>query len=255
MTTIPFPISIALVGAPGSGKAAVAKEFHRISADWFAESHKVCECESDSKQGCSRCSNPLRIIENAGNTFQQDDIAMGVFGGWAEDIRAYYYQFEQEQSVLRDGLSFLTLGTSLENLAHSGVTLENILTGVQTPDAARRAQQHQVTMTLLTFLFMERFRYTFGFYVPHRGPGVILPGGDDTEKQYQQRIDNALKTIFVNFGFRIQPLEGTVEEQAVTMFETVKRIVENGPEVPEEASEAVEEEESVPTPDAPTVEV
>jgi hypothetical protein len=251
MTEIPFPISIALVGAPGSGKAKVAAEFKRISADWYAET-SICGCDTESKQGCSKCDNPLQVIENAGNTIQDKGVAMGVFGGYAEDLRAYYLQNEQEQDTLADGRSFITLGTSLENLAHSGVTLENILTGVQTPDAARRAQQHQVTMTMLTFLFMERFRYTFGFYIPFAGSGLILPGSDDSERQYNQRIDNALRTIFVNFGFRVQTVEGTPEEQATEIFETVKRIVENGPEVPAEAPEESTTED-VPPVEEPTL--
>ncbi len=35
MTELTFPISIALVGAPTSGKQAVAEEFQRISTSLF----------------------------------------------------------------------------------------------------------------------------------------------------------------------------------------------------------------------------
>lgn len=252
---IDFPISIALVGAPGSGKSEIATEFQRISKDWFAEQASICSCDADEKAGCSNCGNPLAIIGNSGNYLQDEtDTAMGVFGGYAEDLRAYFVQYEAEDVVRRNGQSFLTLGTVLENLAHSGCTLENILTGLQTPQAEHRARAQQITMSALTFLFMERFRYTFAFYVPYAGANIVLPGADDADRAFEARVDTALRTIFVNFGFRVQPLEGTAEESAQEIFETVKRIVENGPDAPaEEIDGEVISEEEVPPLEASTL--
>lgn len=225
MSTLKFPISICLVGAPGSGKQALAEEFEKISADYFAGQ-----------------DSPFTVIHNSGNFLQDDaDTPMGAFGGWAESLRAYYLQFEAEQEARLNGVSFLSLGTPVTNLSHAAVTLESILQGLQTPDAMRRAQQTSAAMALLSYLFMERFWYTFAFYVPGAS-SVVLPGADDTERQYNQRVDMALRTAFVNFGARIQPLDQpTVEEKAEVMFETIKRIVENGPETP--AAEEPEESE------------
>lgn len=224
MTEIPFPISIALVGAPGADKTPLAEKFAEISADWFAE------------QG-----SELVVLKNPGTILEEEyDTAMGVFGSYAEDIRAYHLKYEAEQAAVREGKSFISVSTALENLAHAGVNLEHIMTGLQTQDTQRRLAQGQVVMSLLTFLFMERFRFSFGFYIPVAGSALVLPGAD-SDDNFSSRVDMALRQIFANFGMRIQVLDQpSVEEKAEEMFNTVKRIVENGPEVPEAEAEEVE---------------
>lgn len=214
MTVVQFPIQIGIVGAPGSGKAAVAEEFARIAGDWFVE--------QDSE---------LQVVPNAGGYLEREvDQAMGVFGSHADDVRANFIRYEQEEKLRRYGASFVSVGTVIDNLAHAGVNLENILTGLQTPDMQKKMQQGQIAMSMLTFLFFEGFRYTFGFYVPHPGATVVLPGATD-DGNYNKRVDGALRTIFGNFGLRIQMLDQpTIEEKAQEMFDTIKNIVENGPE-------------------------
>lgn len=223
-SAIPFPISIALVGAPGAGKTPLAEKFAEISADWFAEQ------ESE-----------FVVLKNPGTILEEEyDTAMGVFGSYAEDLRAYYLNYENEQAVARAGKSYISVSTALENLAHAGVNLEHVMTGLQTQDTQRRLAQGQVAMSLLTFLFMERFRFSFGFYVPTNGSALVLPGAD-SDDNFNSRVDMALRQIFANFGMRIQVLDQpTVEEKAQEMFDTVKRIVENGPEVPEVETESGE---------------
>lgn len=226
MTAVPFPISIGLVGAPGSGKQAIGEKFAELSYGWWPEGHD------------------FRLIGNAGNVIEDEyDRAMGVFGSWDDDLRAYHLRYEAEQRAIKDGASFLSLGTAVENIAHCGINLENIMVGLSTPEMQALVQRQQVTMTALTFLFLQGFRYTFGFYVPHSGKTIILPGQDDSENSYNQRIDGAIRTVFGNFGVRIQVLdEPTIDEKAQVMFETVRNIVENGVPEPEVAEEAPHEE-------------
>lgn len=216
-TAIPFPISIGLVGAPGSGKEDLADTFLGISADWFAEHEAEFE-----------------VIPNSGRLIEEKGQAMGVFGDANDDLRAHFLRFEQEEALSAKGVSFLTLGTAVENIAHCGVNLENIMTGISVPNQQERMQKQQVVMAALTFLFLERFRYTFGFYLPSPENSIVIPGEDDAEKTYNRRIDNAIRTIFGNFGLRIQMLDQpTTEERAQEMFDTVNRIMENGPEAPQ----------------------
>ena len=217
-TKIPFPISIGLVGAPGSGKAQLGQMFWDIAHDYFGEH------DSD-----------LWIVENAGRTIEQDfDYPMGVFGSYVDDLRAYHRRQESENLALVKGVSYITLGTPVDHIAHCGINLETITTGLQTPDQEAKSQRWQITMTMLTFLLQSHFRYTFGFYLPHPGMSLILPGEPDTENEYNQRVDKAIQMIFANFGMRIQVLnEGTLEDKAQLMFDTIKKIMENGPELPE----------------------
>lgn len=224
-TAVPLPVQIGLVGAPGSGKSKVAAEFAAISAEWFQEH-----------------GEHLWTITNPGEQIKQRfDQAVGVFGSWEDDVRAYHVRFEDEELARRAGVSFVSVGTAVENIAHCGVNLENMMVGLATPDTQQRVQQQQVAMTMLTFLFLNNFRYLFGFYVPHPGAAVILPGQDDSENTYNLRIDAAIRHIFGNFGLRIQVLDQpSVEEKAQAMFDTVRDIVENG--VPERT----EEDEEVP---------
>lgn len=220
MTAIEFPLSIVLVGAPGSGKLALAEAFEEKSADWFA-SH-----EQD-----------ITVIPNAGRTIEEKyDIALGMFGSCFEDLRAHFLRFEEEQTLLGNGTSFVTCGSIVENLAHCGANLETIITGLATPETQKRAQVQQIGMTMLTLSVPAVFRPTFAFYIPLPEPsGLVLPGAaqdSEVEKQYAQKIDNHIRMIFQNFGFGIQALDQpTLEEKVDVMYETVKEITENG--VPE----------------------
>lgn len=222
MTAVDLPISIGLVGAPGSGKQEIAQHFYDIAEPWF----KVQASE-------------LRVIENAGSVIEREyDQAMGVFGSWQEDLRAYFLRNEMEVQARKDGVSFLSLGTAVENIAHCGVNMETIAMGISTPEQQPRMQRQQVAMTTLTFLFLQNFRYLFGFYVPSPTATIILPGVDDSERSYSQRIDNGIRSVFGNFAMKIQMLDQpSIEEKAEVMFNTVRDIVENG--IPEPTTEEV----------------
>jgi len=218
-----LPISIALVGAPGSGKQDVATRYADLSAEWYAE-HE---------------SEPLSLIYNPGNDIAQElDQAVGIFGGWKEDLRVFFRRYEQEQALMKEEMSFLTMGTALENLAHTGVNLENIMRGIQTEQQQQELQIQQVTMTQLTYLFLSTFRYSFAFRLPRPSSSVVLPDNvTDTEDNYNRRIDDALTMVLGNFGIRMQHLTGTPEEQAAEMHEVISNYVANGLHVVEDDAE------------------
>ena len=212
-----FPISIALIGAPGSGKSDIAAAYKDIADPWFAVNE----------------AGPLNVIENPGNVIQDElDTAMGLAGGWKEDLRVFFRRYEQEQKFRATNESFITLGTALENLAHCGVNMENIIRSIQTEEQQQALQIQQIAMTQLTYLFTSTFQYTFAFYVPKTGVILSADGSEiDTEANYNRRVDEALRMVFANFGIRIQSLdEGSPEEKAKVVFDTIARIVENGPE-------------------------
>lgn len=213
---IPLPINIALIGAPGSGKQKLGDLFFERANTFFATN-----------------GSELRVLANAGTTIEEEfDHPMGMFGSYVDDLRAYWVRQVGEEVAQKEGVSYLTLGTAVDHIAHTGINLETIMTGLSTPDQEAKQQRWQVTMTMLTMLFQEQFRYTFGFYLPHPGTEIILPGAEaDTEGEYNKRIDTGLRMVFNNFGMRLQVLDQpSYEEKADVMFETIKNILENGPE-------------------------
>ncbi len=234
MSKLEFPISIALVGAPGSGKQETYEQFKAIADSWFDGNKSV-----------------LNVIPNPGNVIADDlDTAVGLFGGWKEDLRVFFRRYEQEQQLQAENKSYITLGSALENLAHCGVNMENIMRQIQTEQQQQELQVQQITMTTLTYLFLSTFRYTFAFYLPKNEKAIVLPGVDDNEANYDKRVDDALKMVFANFGIRMQVLQGTVEENASKMLSTIRDIWENGPEeltgeAPGLVDDGVPSEESV----------
>lgn len=233
-TVLPFPIQIGVIGAPGSGKQKVIEKYQELASEWYTD--------NDSS---------LEVVANAGNVIQDDfDLAMGAFGGWEMDMRAFWNRVEREDQLRMANKSFIASGTAIEHLAHCGVNLESLIMGIQTPDQQQRVESYKVGMMALTFLFLGGFRYHFGFYIPHTGTSLIVPGADQTENNYGMKVDNGIRQIFGNFGLRIQVLEGSSDEQAQEMFDTVKRIVENGPDAPPDDAEEGQDQR-LPQPEDP----
>lgn len=213
---IPLPVNIGLIGAPGSGKEKLGELFFERANTFFATN-----------------GSELRVLQNAGRTIEKEfDYPMGMFGSYVDDLRAYWVRQVGEEAAQKDGVSYLTLGTAIDHIAHTGINLETIMTGLTTPDQEVKQQRWQVTMTMLTMLFQEQFRYTFGFYLPYEGTEIVVPGAEvDTEAEYNKRIDAGLRMVFANFGMRLQVLDQpSLEEKADVMFETIQTILTNGPE-------------------------
>lgn len=214
-----FPTCIGLMGAPGSGKQAVIEAFQKIAGDWFEEK-----------------GSPLNVLPNAGQHIEDKyDVAMGSFGGWQHDLQAFFTRTELEDDARLNNKSFITSGTAIEHIAHCGTNMENVILGIQTPEQQALVEQYKIAMMSLTFLFSTQgFRYWFGFYLPHPDKVLIVPGEDQTENNYNKRVDNGIRQILGNFNLRIQVLDQpTAEEKAQEIFNVVKDIMENGPKLPE----------------------
>lgn len=229
---IPFPISIGVVGAPGSGKQALGEAFLELADPWFQEN------DSD-----------LFLIENAGRTIGQDfDRPLGMIGTFSDDVRCHFRRHEAEELARAKGVSFLSLGTIIENIAHCGTNIQTIVNGFQTPDQEPEVQRRHVAMTMLTMCYRESFRYTFGFYLP-KPEAIILPDTDEVQETFDRRVDQGIREVLGQFRIPIQVLdEPTIEEKAEEMYQTIVRIMENGPELPPE------EESQSPSTDEATVE-
>lgn len=144
--------------------------------------------------------------------------------------------------------SAITSGTVVDNLAHLGITMENLTlggdSGLVTPQTNQLLQQCQNALVTLTYLYLENFQHTFAFYLP-LAEKIIIPGQDESEIRYNKRINDAILSIFQNFQMRIQVLDQpTIEEKAQEIHNVISRIVAEGVELPtpEELEEQAEVE-------------
>ena len=214
---VEFPIEIGIIGAPNSGKSKLIKEFVKLSKPWFAENNQK-----------------MIVHGNIGTDIESRyDQAMGVYGDYRENLWAFFARLAAEKKIRNDGNNFISNGTMIDTLAHAGINMETVMLGLQTsglvtPDTQAEVQKLQMAMNVLTFLFVENFQYKFVFYLP-LPEQIVIPGEDDSEQRYSQRIDNAIQVIFQNFNLRIQMLDQpTHKEKAEEMLSTIKRIMDEG---------------------------
>jgi len=221
-----FPISIAAIGAPGSGKQAFGEAFADLTEGWFEEN-----------------GSELRVLGNPGRRIEGLGQAVGFFGDYREHLMAFFFSLEEEMVARSDGVSYIVNGTVLGNLAHAGVNYETVMLGLQssglvTPETQVRMQQLQATMTTLTFL-MENFAAKFAFLLP-LAPLIEVPGQEPTvEQRHGQRVNAAMGQVLQGFGFNLQVLDQpTAEDRAQAAFDTIRKIMDEGVDVPRELAEA-----------------
>jgi len=215
-----WPLRLAVLGAPGSGKAEFIELFAAASRSFFEE--------HDSN---------LRILANGGTKIEALDQAVGFFGEYREHLMAFFLSLEEEMAARQAGDSFIVNGTVVGNLAHMAANYEQIMLGLDasglvTPQTQVRMQQAQVGMTLLTFL-MDNLQPQFVFRLP-LPPYIEIPGQEQpVEKRHALRVDDALNQLIQGFQVGNQLLdEPTMEERVQVALQTVQEIAEKGVEVP-----------------------
>jgi len=220
-----FPVSVAVVGAPGSGKRAFVEAFAAAwSEDEFFAEHA------------------LRVLPNPGDRIEELGQAVGFFGDYREHLLAWAISQEREMEARKDDVSYIVNGTALGNIAHAGANYETVMLGLQssglvTPDTQVRMQQLQSVLSSLTFL-LEHMGAKFAFYLP-LAPAIEIPGQDeDVARRHAQRVDNALQQVLAGFNMNLQRLDGTAEERAALAVSTIKQIMTEGVQVPQSVVEA-----------------
>lgn len=220
VTVVPsFPLSIGIVGAPGSGKSDFAAEFARLAGPWFEEN-----------------GSELRVLPNGGTRAEELNLAMGPFGDYREHMLALFLSLEDELEARRDGASFLANGTIFGNLAHAGVNYESVMLGLQsaglvTPETEMRMQQLQAALTAMSFM-TGGLGLMFAFYLP-LPPLVEIPGQEASpEERHARRVDAALLQVLRGFDYNLQVLDqATAEERAQVALDTIRQITEEGAQV------------------------
>jgi hypothetical protein len=218
---IEFPIEIGVVGAPGSGKSQLIKAFLDLSAEWFAD------------QGC--CGGvKLESVPNIGTTIENNyDQAMGSYGGYRDNLWGIFERFAIEKTYRNEGKSFISNGTVIDSLAHTGVTLETVMMGAQTnglitPQTQVEVQKVQIATEVTKALFFDILQYKFVFYLP-LPPKIEIPGQTVEDNRHGEKVDQAIQSIFAGLGMRIQALDQpTMEEKAQEMLSTIQKIMDEG---------------------------
>lgn len=199
------PISIALLGAPGSNKSEVAFSFMEL-------------VENDRS---SNGTMPLfRAIDDIPRELEEDgDLAVGIHGAYLVNMLIAVRRFDTERFFRRTEQSFITVGTVVETMAHGAHNIE-LMSMVQGEEMQKRITREMHATTTLTFMFLDTFKYSYGFYIPLSQ--VVLPTENAQSTSYEQSIDKNIELVFKNFGFELPTLTGTVDEMAQTMFELIK---------------------------------
>lgn len=208
MTQVKYPISVGLIGAPGAGKHALASLFAR-------------EFQLKTGEFVAVVESPARTIEDGYNR------PMGVHGDYRDTLEAHFIRSQQEEGLRQAHESFISVGTLAENLAHGGVKVEDIRMGIATPDQQQRVMKEMHTTTVMTFLMIDSFRYTFGFYLPLKDTSdLIVPGQDSADDAYARRVDNGLRIVINNFNLGLPVLDQpTLEEKADAMIDNILQVM------------------------------
>ncbi len=223
---IDFPLDIGIVGAPGSGKEELIREFAKISKKWFASNNQP----------------PLVKIPNVGLTIVKNyDQAMGPYAGFRDNLWGLFERFSKERKVRALNQSFISNGTMIDSLAHQAVSLQKIVTKIQeiqeqpgadgmlSPQIQFEMQREKIALDAMTLLFLENLQLKFAFYLPLREK-IIVPGQDpDPETEYAKLVDLGIQGIMQNYN-QYPPVldQPTVAEKARYMLDNMVQILRDG---------------------------
>lgn len=211
MTTLDKPIALGLVGAPGSGKTKVAEAFAAL-----VEEHNLLD-------------TPLTILENPTKEMEDYGLALGLEATYDVNWLLTAKQMEQEIALRtsKDGpQSFVTLGTLIERLAHAGLRVEQLGTGLETPQTKDLLMREMHATTLISLLMVDTFHYSAVFYLPLPDQ-IEIPG--QTQDNTNKRIDHAIRLAMERFRIPVVGLNGDAQTQAQTMFDIIKQSAEQQP--------------------------
>lgn len=147
--------TIALVGAPGSGKTSLA------------------EAIKDKVEGedapCAHCPPSVLITDTyVFNTRDEGEYEIGLDGGYMAniDIAMERYRMERRNGHLEPKL-MVTCGTVIESAVYSAMNFERSLSLKNTDEEKmEEAKRFQGCTSMLAVMFMDMFKYERAFYLP-----------------------------------------------------------------------------------------
>ncbi len=206
------PVSVVLLGAPGSKKSAVATEFERLVTEDRARNGTL---------------DRFTIIDDIPKSIEEDyGMAVGIHGAYLVNWLIAMRRFDAETALAQEGRSYISVGSLVETIAHGARNIE-LMSVIQTDEMQDRLVREMHATTALTFMFIDTFKYSYGFYIPLSQ--VVLPSGssngnDADQDTYNRAIDANIVKAFEKFGFTLPTLTGSVEVMAESMLEQIKAL-------------------------------
>ena len=198
-------IEMFLIGAPGSGKSALAKAFEEASKDWF-ESHEM---------------KPLLVLDGLPQALHEDgDIQLGAYGKHFDSSAIWYHGEVRRQRARQSERSFLDTQSLPSTLSHINARLNVMTKLVQTPELQAEMQREFASGAALTTYLQDRWTLNFGWYLP-LPDAIIVPGRDrDT---FPVAVDAVLRDMNLKLGLGVPLLDGTLDERVQGMLDDLDK--------------------------------
>lgn len=178
--------TIALIGAPGSGKtqlaSAIANHIYR-----------------DEPQ-CAQCPNPVGRVDNyAFETRDEGEYEIGLNGGYMANIDIACQRYRFERCVGHTEVKWMiTCGTVVETAVYTAMHFERSLALKNTDEEKmQEAQRFQACTSMIATLYMDTFKYEKAFY---------LPSPVEPEDERWLTFERNLQAAFQAYSSPIAPL-------------------------------------------------
>lgn len=148
--------TIALIGAPGSGKSRLAKA---IEEEYI---------KGDGQ--CDECNTPVVVVDDYAESARNfGAYEIGLYGGYMANITIAIDRYACERFAYHEtkAKTIITCGTIIETSVYLSQQFEQMIKGATTGgDKLEVAQRIEGTVKMLAVLYMDTFKYTKAFYLP-----------------------------------------------------------------------------------------
>lgn len=194
-----------LIGAPGAGKTALAKEFAKVSKDWFEE----------------KGMKPLVVLDGLPQALAEDaDIQLGAYGNHYDTASIWFHGEVRRDRTRKTGRPFLDTQSLVTSLGHANARLNVMSQLVQTPQLQQEMQREFMVGTTLTNYLPDRWRLNFGWYLP-LPEQIIVPGRD--RETFPVAVDAVIRDMNVKLGLGLPVLEGSVDQKVQAMMDDLNK--------------------------------
>ena len=192
-----------LVGAPGSGKSALADAFAKAAKPWFEE----------------RKMKPPLVLDGLPQALREDgNIQLGGYGNYFDSASIWYHAEVRRERARQSQRTFIDTQSLISTLAHINARLSVMQHLVMTEELQVQGQlelAHGQAMTLYLPTRWMNGSVNFAWYLP-LPEQIIVPGRD--RETFPVAVDAVLRDMNLKLGLNIPLLDGTLEERVERMM-------------------------------------